>query len=168
MRSNAQSRTAGTSCEYQETAGDIATYCLNPDLEGIPFYPPPDDAPGACSCNLGKLLTSIYQTSAETESCGANGEEIVSGLTSNDEIQTFSEACICCSQSATQSAADATPPPTSAGEANEDGNDDESSEDDADNSSGQGSEDKPDAAPVTMPKPMALVGLAFLAVVIML
>lgn len=65
--------------------------------------------------------------------------------------------------------ADATPPPTSAGEANEDGNDDEkSSEDDADNSSGQGSEDKPDGAPVTMPKPMALVGLAFLDVVIML
>ena len=64
--------------------------------------------------------------------------------------------------------ADATPPPTSAGEANEDGNDDESSEDDADKSSGQGSEEKPDAAPVTMPKPMALVGLAFLAVVIML
>ncbi|KAI1090483.1 hypothetical protein F5B19DRAFT_463213 [Rostrohypoxylon terebratum] len=91
------------SCEYQETAGDIATYCLNPRLHEIPFYPPPDNAPGSCSCNLGRLLTSVYQTSNETETCGANGAEVVQGLTTG-EIQTFTRACTCCSESAMLSA----------------------------------------------------------------
>ncbi|KAI1456995.1 hypothetical protein F4805DRAFT_203505 [Annulohypoxylon moriforme] len=91
-------------CEYQQTAGDIATYCIKPHLDQIPFYPPPDNAPGSCSCNLGKLLTSLYQTSGETETCGANGEEIVSQLTSNDEIQIFTRACTCCSESGILSA----------------------------------------------------------------
>lgn len=49
------------SCEYQMTAGDIATYCLKPRLEDIPLYPPPDDTPGSCSCNMGKLLVSLYR-----------------------------------------------------------------------------------------------------------
>ncbi|KAI0887858.1 uncharacterized protein GGS22DRAFT_197765 [Annulohypoxylon maeteangense] len=92
------------SCEYQQTAGDIATNCLNPHLDQIPFYPPPDNAPGSCSCNLGKLLTSLYRTSNEIETCGANGEDIVGQLTSNDEIQIFARACTCCSESAMLSA----------------------------------------------------------------
>ena len=77
---------------------------MSPELDQIPFYPPPDNAPGSCSCNMGKLLTSMYRTSAETETCGANGEAILNQITSNDEIQVFSRACICCSQSATLSA----------------------------------------------------------------
>ncbi|KAI1799908.1 hypothetical protein F4811DRAFT_541855 [Daldinia bambusicola] len=92
------------SCEYQQTAGEIATYCLNPDLEAIPFFPPPDNAPGSCSCNVAKVLISIYRTVAETETCGANGEEIASQLGSLDEIQHFSRACQCCSQSGMLSA----------------------------------------------------------------
>ncbi|KAI1439452.1 hypothetical protein F5Y02DRAFT_70235 [Annulohypoxylon stygium] len=91
------------SCEYQETAGDIAAYCLNPRLHEIPFYPPPDNAPASCSCNLGRLLTSLYQTSNETETCGANGAEVVQELTP-DEIETFTRACTCCSESAMLSA----------------------------------------------------------------
>ncbi|KAI0113350.1 hypothetical protein F4814DRAFT_449797 [Daldinia grandis] len=92
------------SCEYQTTAGDIATYCLNPHLEDIPFYPPPDDAPGSCSCNMGKLLVSLYKTVDETETCGANGEEIAGQLSSDEELQTFPRACTCCSQSGMLSA----------------------------------------------------------------
>lgn len=91
-------------CEYQQTAGDIGTWCLNPDFSDIPFYPPPDNASGACSCNLGKLVTSIYQTSEEIDSCGRKGEDILNTLTSNDEIQAFTASCICCSQSAQLSA----------------------------------------------------------------
>ena len=92
------------SCEYQETAGDIGTWCINPDFSNVPFYPPPDNAPGACSCNLGKLLTSLYRTSEEIDTCGRKGEEIVKSLTSNEDIQLFASACTCCAYSASLSA----------------------------------------------------------------
>ncbi|KAI0386499.1 hypothetical protein F5Y04DRAFT_123659 [Hypomontagnella monticulosa] len=102
------------SCEYQQTVSDLGTYCLEPRFEEAPFFPPPDDADGlgACSCNLGKVLTSLYRTSAETETCGSNGEDIASGLTSNDEIQSFTRACTCCSQSGMLSAFSAICPNT--------------------------------------------------------
>ncbi|KAK7424126.1 hypothetical protein QQZ08_008732 [Neonectria magnoliae] len=38
------------------------------------------------------------------ETCGANGEDIAEQLTSNDDIQTFSKACICCGQNCMLSA----------------------------------------------------------------
>ncbi|RYP88464.1 hypothetical protein DL770_004628 [Monosporascus sp. CRB-9-2] len=65
------------SCEYQLTAGDIGTFCLNPKFDAIPFYPPPDNAPGSCSCNMGKIITSLYRSLDELDTCGAHGEEIV-------------------------------------------------------------------------------------------
>lgn len=93
------------SCEYQATVGDLVTYCPKPDLESVPFYPPPDTgAPAACSCNLGKLMISQLRTSAEGETCGAHGTEIVNGLTSEEELDTFAKACICCLQSGMVSA----------------------------------------------------------------
>ncbi|KAI8965135.1 hypothetical protein F5Y11DRAFT_313941 [Daldinia sp. FL1419] len=92
------------SCEYQQTVGDLGNYCLNPELEKIPFYPPPDNAPGSCSCSLGKLLVSLSTTSAELETCGANGTEIAGQLGSSEDSENFPLACICCAQSGMLSA----------------------------------------------------------------
>ena len=92
------------SCEYQQTAGDIFTWCIKPDYSGLPFFPPPDDAPAACSCNWAKLLISIHTTVAETDSCGRKGEDVLDTLATNDDIQAFTASCICCSQTGQLSA----------------------------------------------------------------
>ncbi|KAH7305884.1 hypothetical protein B0I35DRAFT_483639 [Stachybotrys elegans] len=65
------------SCEYQQKVGDIPDYCLKSGLDNVLFYPTPGNAPGSCSCNLGKLLTSLMTTtSVATDRCDRNGEEL--------------------------------------------------------------------------------------------
>ncbi|KAF7558496.1 hypothetical protein G7046_g5667 [Stylonectria norvegica] len=84
------------SCEYQSTVEDITIYCTNPQLNEIPFYPPPDDAPGGCSCNMGKILVSQYRTNNELQTCGSKLDQ----LSNPDDVQENAQACQCCADSA--------------------------------------------------------------------
>ncbi|KAJ7465100.1 hypothetical protein FB451DRAFT_1402819 [Mycena latifolia] len=59
------------SCDFQATA---ITYIDTADLIAssvtIPFYPPPADAPGGCSCNLGQVYGYISESVVAPDPCG--------------------------------------------------------------------------------------------------
>ncbi|KAL4779079.1 hypothetical protein BJX76DRAFT_365552 [Aspergillus varians] len=84
------------SCEYQSTASDLIGACLNPPINSIPFFPPPDNAPGGCSCNIGTISIDTYLASANLEDCNA---ENIEGMTDEDELASYAYGCMCCSYS---------------------------------------------------------------------
>ncbi|KAJ5123091.1 hypothetical protein N7448_009188 [Penicillium atrosanguineum] len=86
------------SCEYQKTGENLINYCPKVDLEQIPFWPPPENAPGGCSCNFAKIDLRITQISNYLTTC-ANNETNVEQLTV-EEMSDYGRACICCSYSA--------------------------------------------------------------------
>ncbi|KAJ4253879.1 hypothetical protein NW762_010277 [Fusarium torreyae] len=89
------------SCEYQNTVLELGINCVSEKYENIPFFPAPDDAPGACSCNLGKVITSINRAVDELDSCiDRNEKQWDSAKNDNDEMDVFIQACQCCSYSA--------------------------------------------------------------------
>ncbi|KAJ4247434.1 hypothetical protein NW762_013109 [Fusarium torreyae] len=59
------------------------------------FFPAPDDAPGACSCNLGKIASTIARAEKEMNECEDRNKKFVESLTSTDEIEIFGRACLC-------------------------------------------------------------------------
>ncbi|KAJ3543824.1 hypothetical protein NM208_g3375 [Fusarium decemcellulare] len=83
------------SCEYQQTVEELASHCSKPDLEAIPFYPPPNNAPAACSCNLGQLAVTMRRLIDETDSCINN----IGSLSARDldDLGDVWETCQCCS-----------------------------------------------------------------------
>ncbi|KAJ7904031.1 hypothetical protein B0H13DRAFT_1717272 [Mycena leptocephala] len=60
------------SCDFQAT---VITYIDKADRIAssvtIPFYPPPADAPGGCSCNLGQVYGYISESAVATDPCNA-------------------------------------------------------------------------------------------------
>ncbi|KAJ5082534.1 hypothetical protein N7532_011577, partial [Penicillium argentinense] len=91
------------SCEYQKAANDLIQLCEKPHLDDIPFWPPPDNAPGGCSCNIAKIFKQQIQVSDQLTKCGNNKTNIDKiGDDVNDSID-YSRACICCAESAMMS-----------------------------------------------------------------
>ncbi|KAM0713929.1 hypothetical protein Q7P37_010891 [Cladosporium fusiforme] len=86
------------SCEYQETVRDFINVCTNPDLKNIPFWPPPDDAPASCSCNIGKIDMTQLEAVEIASTC-ANNETALGQFTSVEEINAFAQGCMCCGNS---------------------------------------------------------------------
>ncbi|PLB51456.1 hypothetical protein P170DRAFT_433443 [Aspergillus steynii IBT 23096] len=79
------------SCEYQLTVSDLAETCDKPDLDNIPFYPAPDNAPGGCSCAVGKVNKAMLEaTKIQGNQCDLKSSA------SDSEI----EECMCCGYSA--------------------------------------------------------------------
>jgi hypothetical protein len=78
------------SCEYQVLAIEALSDFVAP--LSVPFFPAPDNAPGGCSCNLGKLLTTVnaYHNHTETECAFSSTMNTVAGI----------GACNCCGGSA--------------------------------------------------------------------
>lgn len=65
--------------------------CETPDLDSIPFWPAPDNAPGGCSCAVGKVDKIANEATQILEKqCGIKASE------STDKI----EECMCCGISA--------------------------------------------------------------------
>ncbi|CZR58232.1 uncharacterized protein PAC_08123 [Phialocephala subalpina] len=90
-------------CEYQLTISDYLNFCLNPDLENIPYWPPPDNAPNGCSCPIGKVQLSILNDVNHLEAC-TNNHTNLDELLSTDDVLNYGEACTCCYQSGILSA----------------------------------------------------------------
>ncbi|KAH7186266.1 uncharacterized protein B0J16DRAFT_363226 [Fusarium flagelliforme] len=86
------------SCEYQNTVLELGGNCVNEKFEGIPFFPAPDDAPDACSCNLGKVATSLNRAVEELDTCIERNQDTWDSL-SIDEQAVFIKACKCCTSS---------------------------------------------------------------------
>ncbi|KAJ5698960.1 hypothetical protein N7462_000965 [Penicillium macrosclerotiorum] len=86
------------SCEYQRTVEDVLNLCAKTDMDQLPFWPPPDDAPARCSCNLGKIDRKENLISAHLTQC-VNNETNLAQFSTVDEITDYSRACTCCAMS---------------------------------------------------------------------
>ncbi|KAK9235438.1 hypothetical protein V1525DRAFT_348345, partial [Lipomyces kononenkoae] len=85
------------SCEYQQLAIDYIRTC--PHFDYIPFFPPPDNAPAACSCNIGKVFLAVNETIGEVSNCD-NAAAAVGDPGQSLQLQA---ACVCCGESASLS-----------------------------------------------------------------
>ncbi|CAG8301557.1 unnamed protein product [Penicillium salamii] len=86
------------SCEYQNTVLDFISVSSNPNRDGLPYWPVPDDAPGSCSCNIGKIdfkQSSILDQMTECTNNMTNIEK----LTEVDDMNDYGKACLCCAYS---------------------------------------------------------------------
>lgn len=80
------------SCEYQYLVSEYKAERLAD--ETIPFYPPPDNAPGGCSCNLGEVFTNLTGSIDAVGNC----DQYTTSFTDDLSI------CQCCAYSAGVSA----------------------------------------------------------------
>ncbi|KAF7156248.1 hypothetical protein CNMCM5623_009641 [Aspergillus felis] len=94
------------SCEYGKL---VATYFAECPVasEPVPFWPAPDNAPGGCSCNLGKVLQATLNAQKENNACLTNKT-----TTNVIELSNKYTACGCCEVSAGLSAMYETCPDT--------------------------------------------------------
>ncbi|PTU19709.1 hypothetical protein P175DRAFT_0462900 [Aspergillus ochraceoroseus IBT 24754] len=83
------------SCEYQLQVGDLILHCGDPPLETIPFWPPPDNADGGCSCNYGRVTYAWALAEKVFVRCTHNppGQSL-------DDQQAYEYGCVCCGYSA--------------------------------------------------------------------
>ncbi|KAL4951944.1 hypothetical protein BDW69DRAFT_201077 [Aspergillus filifer] len=94
-------------CEYQLQAADSVNSGINPDLERVPFFPPPDNANGRCSCNIGNFVQTQVQVNEVISQCGDAADPFSQ---SADEIEAFGMGCLCCGVSGMLSILDSTCP----------------------------------------------------------
>ncbi|KAL3495882.1 hypothetical protein BJX62DRAFT_233142 [Aspergillus germanicus] len=82
------------SCEYQLVAIDFLSRQYPPPEDPLPFWPPPDNAPGGCVCNFGKIYDGLLSSLDLLQS------------TCNQYITSVSslQMCQCCGWSAALSA----------------------------------------------------------------
>ncbi|CAI7645839.1 unnamed protein product [Penicillium glandicola] len=91
------------SCEYQSTVWDFLNICVNPNRDGLPYWPTPDDAPDSCSCNLGQIDQKEHLIVNQMTECSNNNTNL-EGMTDTDEMVEYGQACLCCGYSAIISA----------------------------------------------------------------
>ncbi|PNY18341.1 Uncharacterized protein TCAP_07545 [Tolypocladium capitatum] len=77
-------------CEYQEYVVDYLRYCPMVKIP-LPYFPAPDDAPDACSCNLGKVFLAINSTIEQAGKCSRD----VGGTDAFGNVQKI-QGCDCC------------------------------------------------------------------------
>ncbi|OJK03270.1 hypothetical protein ASPACDRAFT_40593 [Aspergillus aculeatus ATCC 16872] len=87
------------SCEYQKTIEDLIDLCPSVNITQLPFWPPPDDAPAGCSCNIGKVDQRELLIADHMTTC-ANNMTNLDQLTSAESIADYARACTCCGKSA--------------------------------------------------------------------
>ncbi|KAK9326822.1 hypothetical protein V1520DRAFT_376679 [Lipomyces starkeyi] len=86
------------SCEYQKLVIEYLEYCPVAGLP-VPFFPPPNNAAEACSCNLGKVYVAVNNSISEVTQCETR--LITNPLSSNIGNGVQEDiACICCGESA--------------------------------------------------------------------
>lgn len=84
-------------CEYQEYVIDYLLNCPIAKLP-VPYFPAPDSAPDACSCNLGKVFLATQNAVMEGTTCSSNAN----GPDASSNVQQI-QGCECCEISATLS-----------------------------------------------------------------
>ncbi|KAL5363436.1 hypothetical protein BJX96DRAFT_155728 [Aspergillus floccosus] len=94
------------SCEYGNLVASYFAKCPTA-AKPIPFWPAPDNAPGGCSCNLGKVLQSMINAQTEYNTCITDRNS-----SSVTELGNKDTACGCCEVSTGLSAIYETCPDT--------------------------------------------------------
>ena len=77
-------------CDYQEYIVEYLIGCPAAKLP-VPYFPAPDNAAGACSCNLGKVYNAITGAITQGASCMQSSHPIDSELGYLKD-----SACGCC------------------------------------------------------------------------
>ncbi|KAE8352409.1 hypothetical protein BDV28DRAFT_161842 [Aspergillus coremiiformis] len=86
------------SCEYQQTASDLLDTCINTDIDAIPFFPAPENAPGGCSCNLGRIAKVQVLADEKLNECVHNMTEM-NRQGAYKQTKIYGDICVCCGQS---------------------------------------------------------------------
>jgi hypothetical protein len=81
----------------------MTKWCMG-GFDNVPFFPPPENAPGACSCNYGKILTSFYRSHDNVANCSWNMLQLHGEAKTDEEFRLYNTACLCCAKSAQLSA----------------------------------------------------------------
>ncbi|CAK7237843.1 4-aminobutyrate transaminase [Sporothrix bragantina] len=77
-------------CEYQEYIVSYLANCPTGKLP-VPYFPAPDNAPDACSCNLGKVYQAVTDVITETTTCTNNADS----ADAESNVQQM-QGCNCC------------------------------------------------------------------------
>jgi hypothetical protein len=83
-------------CEYQKYVYEYLKNCETAKLP-LPYFPAPDNAPDACSCNLGKVYQTFLNSLNEGTSCIKGS----SSFGARDALGSINKmvACECCAMS---------------------------------------------------------------------
>lgn len=84
-------------CEYQKYVFEYFKMCTTAKLP-VPYFPAPDDAQNACSCNLGKLYKTFIDSVNTGNTC-IKGASSINVRGPMDTINKLAE-CECCEMSA--------------------------------------------------------------------
>ncbi|KAB8244806.1 hypothetical protein BDV35DRAFT_381943 [Aspergillus flavus] len=60
------------SCEYGVSVSGLVYSCPDVNLDQIPFWPAPDNAPSGCVCNVGKITKKQLQIENQAKACVKN------------------------------------------------------------------------------------------------
>ena len=82
-------------CEYQAYVVEYLDTCPVAKTP-IPYFPIPDDAEDACSCNLGEVYEGIYPPLSDVTTCSINAG-LVDGFSAQEA---YEKGCQCCEMSA--------------------------------------------------------------------
>ncbi|QQK44296.1 putative membrane protein [Penicillium digitatum] len=101
------------SCKYQLFVQQYFAICPSA-REPIPFWPPPDNAPNRCSCNLGKITQTAISSRNQQVKCMHDVTDKISAdigtisdpsnLTNGLDVANRASECACCGASASISA----------------------------------------------------------------
>ncbi|KAF9893468.1 hypothetical protein FE257_010780 [Aspergillus nanangensis] len=82
-------------CPYQDAVGQLLYTCPDVDVDQIPFWPIPDNAPGRCVCDVAEVANKQREIRHSIDTCDAK-------INSTDEASKpqLIRACECCTMSA--------------------------------------------------------------------
>jgi hypothetical protein len=89
-------------CEYQSLVASYFGLCPLAAMP-VPYWPSPDNAPGSCSCNTGKVLEAYLAAESQSANCLQNATSIESSGNYNYAGK-MDIACSCCATGITISA----------------------------------------------------------------
>ncbi|KAJ5772300.1 hypothetical protein N7520_002829 [Penicillium odoratum] len=87
-----------SSCWNQETVQVITNTCVKTDMDQLPFWPSPDDTSAGCSCNMAKTYKKELLITDQLSACSNNMTNL--NQMSVDEMIEYTQACLCCAESA--------------------------------------------------------------------
>ncbi|KAB8268333.1 hypothetical protein BDV30DRAFT_230788 [Aspergillus minisclerotigenes] len=81
------------SCEYGVSVSGLVYSCPDVNLDQIPFWPAPDNAPSGCVCNVGKITKKQLQIENQAKACVKNVTK-PGQLSAAEERTDYLQACL--------------------------------------------------------------------------
>ncbi|KAJ5484854.1 hypothetical protein N7539_004842, partial [Penicillium diatomitis] len=84
---------------WNQVTQDVMNFCLGFDMASLPFWPPPSDAPGGCSCNIWNVTRQETLITSHLDRC-RNDQNSIDRLDTDEKKKDYKQACTCCAESA--------------------------------------------------------------------